>query len=338
MRIYVGGLPRTATQEEVVRLFKQFGAGDDDVVLPRDRRTRRKKGFAYVTLPDAARAHQAIAIFNGFEIDGKPLTVTLADERPPKKRRPPRSFVIIAFLAASLTLANALPARAGSTTDVTVTLNPLIGTHESFNDTTHPPPVPVPLLGIRHRTGPFEIEISGLPDVASVHSSDAIQGRTSTRLSIFDGTVRVWDPLDRFSVGIGETIYNQGTHYLDGVEIAGVGETQFSRVVGANYELGYHVPIGAGRIEARFTYTPVMLGTQYTIYDVPTYFRRADPERADQVDTEVRYVRRVGQRSSVIFGLRYVNYTARYDEPNGGLSDRNVGLLPSFGYRFTLGK
>jgi hypothetical protein len=336
MRIYVGGLPRTATKEDVVRLFKQFGAGDDDVVLPRDRRTRRKKGIAYIELPDLGKAQAAIAVFQGFEIEGKPLTVTLAEDRPLKKPRR-RNFAIAGLLAASLAF-GAAPARAGSSTDVTITLNPIFGSHQSYNDTEHVPPVPVPLLDVRHRTGPFEFEVDGLPDLASVHSNDAIQGPTSTRLSIFDGTARVWDPLGRFSVGIGQTLYNQGTHYTNGVEIPNVGETQYSRVAGAHYELGYRAGVGIGRIEARFSYAPALLGTQYTIYDVPTYYRRADPERGDQVDTEVRFVRSFSPRSAVVFGVRYINYTARYDEPSGGLSDRNVGLLPSFGYRITLGK
>ena len=88
MRIYVGGLPRTATKEEVTRLFRQFGATDESVVLPRDRRTRRRKGMAYIDLPNGDSAEAAIAMFNGFEVDSKPLTVTLAEDRLLKRPRP----------------------------------------------------------------------------------------------------------------------------------------------------------------------------------------------------------------------------------------------------------
>lgn len=91
MRLYVGGLPRTATKEEVVRLFRQFGATEEGVVLPRDRRTRRRKGIAYIEIPSRGSVDAAIAMFNGFEIDGKPLTVTLAEDRPLKRPRP-RAF------------------------------------------------------------------------------------------------------------------------------------------------------------------------------------------------------------------------------------------------------
>jgi len=87
MRIFVGGLPRTATKEDVVLLFRQFGATEEGVVLPRDRKTHRRKGFAYVDIPDAADAERAIAVFAGFEVEGKPLTVCAAENRPLRRRR-----------------------------------------------------------------------------------------------------------------------------------------------------------------------------------------------------------------------------------------------------------
>jgi len=87
MRLFVGGLPRNATKEDVVRLFRQFGVDDEGVVLPRDRKTHRRKGFAYVDVPDAANAERAITIFAGFEVEGKPLTVCAAENRPQRRRR-----------------------------------------------------------------------------------------------------------------------------------------------------------------------------------------------------------------------------------------------------------
>jgi hypothetical protein len=44
--------------------------------------------MAYIDLPNVGSAESAIAMFNGFEVDGKPLTVTLAEERPLKRPRP----------------------------------------------------------------------------------------------------------------------------------------------------------------------------------------------------------------------------------------------------------
>jgi hypothetical protein len=337
MRIFVGGLPRTATKDEVVRLFRQFGAGDDDVVLPRDRRTRRRKGFAYVEIADEARARAAIATFAEFAIEGKLLTVCAADERPAK--RPRRKFaIVLAFLAAGLHAA--APAYADEpAVRLGLTLNPIIGgIHESYDDRVRVPPVPIPLLEVRAAYGPFEIDLEGLPPLSSVRYNDTLQGTTSTRLSIFNGVARVWDPLHRFSFGLGQTLYNQSTHYTQPVEIPGTGETQFSRVTGITYQAGYSAPFRRGRFEAVFDYAPALVGTQYTLYDRGFYRGRIDPERADQIDTAIRYVRPSGNRGEFILGLRYVNYTAAYAERNGGLSDRNVGLLPVFGYLTRVGR
>jgi hypothetical protein len=337
MRIFVGGLPQSANKDDVVRLFRQFGADDAGVVLPRDRRTRRRKGFAYIEIPDAERARAAIAVFTGFTLDGKALTVCAAEDRPHKR---PRRMLAVVLGACALGMSAYSTARADqSSADIGLTLNPVLyGVHESFDDQTHVPPIPIPLIEFRERYGPFELDLNGLPGIASVRSNNRVQGRTSTQLSLFSGMLRVWDPLHRFSAGIGQTLYNQSTHYLDPVEIAGTGETQFSRVTGITYQLGYDVPYRNGRFEAVFNYAPAMVGTQYTIYDVARYAPRIDPEKAGQIDTGVRYVHPIGARGETIIGLRYINYTASYVGARGGLSDRNVGLLAVVGYRLRFGR
>ena len=87
IRLFVAGYPRDATKEDLSALFRQFGATDEDITFPRDRRTRRKKGYAYVNVRDNTAADGAIRAFNLFEIEGKPLTVIRAEDRPLKKRR-----------------------------------------------------------------------------------------------------------------------------------------------------------------------------------------------------------------------------------------------------------
>lgn len=87
IRLFVAGYPRDAAKEDLIALFKQFGVTDEGVVFPRDRRTRRKKGFAYVEVADDAAAASAISTFNLFEIEGKQLTVCRAEDRPLKKPR-----------------------------------------------------------------------------------------------------------------------------------------------------------------------------------------------------------------------------------------------------------
>jgi len=219
-----------------------------------------------------------------------------------------------------------------------ISLNPILfGSHQSFNDKTTIAPIPVPILETRIKSGPIEFEAFGLPALVAVPHTDAIEGPTSTRLSILDATLRAYDPLHRYSIGVGETLYNQATYYTYGVEIPGVGERQSSRVVGGHYEVGYHIGLGKGRIDAVAALAPAMRGAQITLYDDPYDHGRYDPELADQIDINVRWERQLSPHRSLFIGLRYLNYTARYDEPGGSLSDRNVGFLPSVGLHWQIG-
>lgn len=87
IRLFVAGFPRDASKDDVLSLFRQFGVTEEGVVFPRDRRTRRKKGFAYVEVADDKSADAAIKAFHLFEVHGKALTVCRAEDRPLKKPR-----------------------------------------------------------------------------------------------------------------------------------------------------------------------------------------------------------------------------------------------------------
>jgi cold-inducible RNA-binding protein len=79
-KIYVGNLPFTATEADVRTLFSQHGSVDS-VALPTDRETGRPRGFGFVEMPqaDAARAIQAL---NGYSMNGRPLRVNEAQDKP----------------------------------------------------------------------------------------------------------------------------------------------------------------------------------------------------------------------------------------------------------------
>ena len=242
----------------------------------------------------------------------------------------------LTLIAALLVGAVPIAARADDGIAVGITLNPLFGEHQSFNDKVKPPPIPAPLLDATARRGRAEFYFSGLPAAVSVPYQDAKQSHTSTTLSILDGTARLY--LDRgqhFALGIGETIYNQTTHYSTSIPATGGGERQYSRIVGAHYDVHYVRPVGSGRVEASFSYAPTLYGTQTTTFDIkPGSATLADDEKGKQIDTSVRYVRRRGKLET-IYGVRYINFTAVYTA-NGSLSDRNVGILPTFGLRTRL--
>jgi hypothetical protein len=215
--------------------------------------------------------------------------------------------------------------------DIGLTLNPVLGgVHDSFDDTIHLPPVPVPLLDVSAHAGPLELVTFGLPVTAAVPYTDAIQGAVALRLTIVDATLRVWG--GRFGVGVGQTLYNQTTHYATADSYATSGdERQYSRITGAHYEIAMRMPFRAGTLETSLRDAPVLLGTQVSTYGNGTP-SRFDPERGEQIDGSIRYKHQIGPHEDAELGVRYVNFTAAYDIPSRPLSDRNCALMPSIGY------
>ena len=248
-----------------------------------------------------------------------------------------RGWCSLALVLAALIVPFVARADDPFQTTAGITLNPIAGgVHESYNDTIHLPPIPVPLLEASQRLGPFELAAYGLPPTVAVPYTDAIQGSTSLRLTILDASLRLWDSRGRVAAEAGETIYNQTTHYATADLYSGTDERQYSRIVGGHYGIFVRLPSRRSVFETEVRYAPVLLGTQVSTYGngAPSRF---DPERGEQIDADVRYIRRVGAHLEMIIGLRYVNFTAAYDVPGKPLSDRNAALLPSFGYRFTTG-
>jgi len=218
-----------------------------------------------------------------------------------------------------------------------ITLNPILGgIHDSYNDMVRLPPIPVPLLDGSISVSSFELVGFGLPPTIAIPYSDVIQGSVALRLTILDTTFRVWGPSGHIGIGVGETIYNQTTHYATADSYAPNGdERQYSRIVGAHYEFVVRIPFRAGTLETSLRYAPVLLGTQVSTYGdgAPSRF---DPERGQQIDGNVRYVHHVGPHMDAVLGVRYVNFTAAYATPSHPLSDRNAAVLPAFGYLWRL--
>ncbi|HWG77207.1 MAG TPA: RNA-binding protein [Steroidobacteraceae bacterium] len=79
-KIYVGNLPFSANETEVRALFSQHGTVES-VSLPTDRETGRPRGFGFVEMSqaDAARAIQSL---NGYSMNGRPLRVNEAQDKP----------------------------------------------------------------------------------------------------------------------------------------------------------------------------------------------------------------------------------------------------------------
>ncbi len=80
-RLYVGNLPFSASEEAVRELFGQNGRTVTEVKLITDRDTGRPRGFGFVEMGSGQEADGAIRDLNGYEMDGRALTVNEARER-----------------------------------------------------------------------------------------------------------------------------------------------------------------------------------------------------------------------------------------------------------------
>jgi RNA recognition motif-containing protein len=82
-RLYVGNLSFKTTSETVQAAFGAIGEVRE-VSMPTDRETGQPRGFAFVTMGSDALANEAIERMNGMLLDGRPLRVNEAQERPPR--------------------------------------------------------------------------------------------------------------------------------------------------------------------------------------------------------------------------------------------------------------
>ena len=80
-RLYVGNLSFHTTTDVLRQAFA--GAGEvTDAHVVTDRETGRSRGFGFITMADEAQAQAAIQAMNGADLDGRPLRVNEAEERP----------------------------------------------------------------------------------------------------------------------------------------------------------------------------------------------------------------------------------------------------------------
>jgi cold-inducible RNA-binding protein len=86
-RIYVGNLPFHATHDLIAQRFIHCGEVKGvDVVIDRD--TGRSRGFAFVEMATPQAAEKAIAELDGQDFEGRPLRVSIAEDR--RSGRPSR--------------------------------------------------------------------------------------------------------------------------------------------------------------------------------------------------------------------------------------------------------
>jgi cold-inducible RNA-binding protein len=89
MKIYVGNLSYSTSEEDIKTAFSAFGTVDTaDLIM--DRSTGRSKGFAFVQMSVDSEAQAAIDAMNGKDVDGRNLNVNVA--KPREERPQQRSY------------------------------------------------------------------------------------------------------------------------------------------------------------------------------------------------------------------------------------------------------
>lgn len=80
-RLYVGNLAYHTTEDSLRHAFESVGEVAD-VHLLIDRVTGQSRGFGFVTMANDELARTAIAKLDGSELDGRPIRVNEAEDRP----------------------------------------------------------------------------------------------------------------------------------------------------------------------------------------------------------------------------------------------------------------
>ena len=82
--IYVGNLSFKASEEDIREVFASFGEVSRVNIIT-DRETGRSRGFAFVEMPNADEAQNAIEQVNSTEIAGRSVTVNEARPKPQRR-------------------------------------------------------------------------------------------------------------------------------------------------------------------------------------------------------------------------------------------------------------
>ena len=83
MNIYVGNLNYKVTEQDLIKLFSEFGTVESAKVIT-DKYSGRSKGFGFVIMDDNSEAEAAINALNGKSFKDRPLTVNESRPRPDK--------------------------------------------------------------------------------------------------------------------------------------------------------------------------------------------------------------------------------------------------------------
>jgi RNA recognition motif-containing protein len=82
-KLYVGGLPYSATESQLNDLFAQHGTVASARIIT-DKFTGQSRGFGFVEMSSQEEAQAAISAVNGTQMEGRTLTVNEAKPQEPR--------------------------------------------------------------------------------------------------------------------------------------------------------------------------------------------------------------------------------------------------------------
>ena len=84
-KLYVGNISWGMEESNLSEAFGNFGEVKS-VKIIKDRDTGRSKGFGFVEMATSDEAETVISNFDGKEMDGRPLKVNIAQDKPRTNR------------------------------------------------------------------------------------------------------------------------------------------------------------------------------------------------------------------------------------------------------------
>ncbi len=80
MTIFAGNLPFSMKEDDLNRLFSEFGTVQSAKIIT-DRMSGRSKGYGFIEMDDASEVNAAIDALNEKEVNGRALKINIAKPR-----------------------------------------------------------------------------------------------------------------------------------------------------------------------------------------------------------------------------------------------------------------
>jgi RNA recognition motif-containing protein len=91
MTLFVAGLPFDMDEQELHAIFSDYGTVASAKVIY-DHTQNRSRGFGFVEFPDEAHAQAAISALDRATLEGRTMTVKVADDKSSRPARTHRGY------------------------------------------------------------------------------------------------------------------------------------------------------------------------------------------------------------------------------------------------------